>query len=125
MNNREENGVDEYLANGANKFETIILNEIKHIIKANDRHDNKLDAVQADIFQRREKMNDCWNDLFGRLSILETKTKYTSALVAVIVAGLISVAFGSLTAEPQAIVKETPKAIIQTEVVVDTIGVVK
>ena len=115
---RDCKDVDDYISNSASKFETVILNEITHIVKAAERHDEKLDQLQDKILIRREKMNEHWNNLFSRLSILETKTKITSAMVAVIVAGLISIAFGTLTVAYQTTASDQ---IISTETIQSTV----
>jgi hypothetical protein len=103
--------LDDFLANSASKFETVILNEVKHIHAANDSQDVKLEQISVRQQTIDTIYTERWNNLFSRLSILETKTKITSAVVAVIVAGLISIAFGTLTAAPTI----APGPIISTE----------
>ena len=98
--------LDNYLANGPSKFETVILNEIKHIVKATDQHDYKLDELTNDIQTHRTLWKDNWNMLFTKITILETKTKIQSGLVAVIVAGLISIAFATISFRAPAIASE-------------------
>jgi len=124
MSEREE--LDNYLANGPSKFETVILNEIKHIAKTTDRHDYKLDELTIDMHARGAVWKDNWNMLFTKITVLETKTKIQSGFVAVIVAGLISIAFGSLTAEPPTTAPEPEIATEQIQhALPDSKGIVK